>query len=231
MSSIRTYHSALYRDFVSLKDRRPGSIIRFFEQHESAIRQLDFEEYFEMLTAYCDALFDAGAYAEYRLVADEVVAGVIEANIGIYDGKDLFYHTLFRKAASCYHVQHFAEAEHILRELIKISPSDKLARRFLHRCLFHQYPPWIQKARALAIFLILWSVLVTVAELLWIRAFHPQWIGLFQNVRYGLVLAALGVLLLAFGYHYLRTDWQARIFARDAERKKRHARKARHLHR
>ncbi len=225
MSSVRTYHSALYRDFASLKDRRAGAIIRFFEQHESEIRQLDFDEYFEMLTAYCDALFEAGAYAEHRLVADEVIAGVIEANIGVYDGKDLFFHTLFRKAASCYHVRHFAEAEHILRELLKISPNDKLTRRFLHRCLFRQYPPWIQKARAVAIFLILWSVLVTVVELLWIRAFYPQWVALFESVRYGLVLAAVGVLLIAFGYHYIQADWQARAFAKNAARKKQRARK------
>ncbi|RMD72963.1 MAG: hypothetical protein D6818_05530 [Bacteroidetes bacterium] len=226
MSPTRTYHSALYRDFASIKDRRPGPIIRFFEQHENEIRLLDFDEYFEMLTAYCDALFEAGAYGEHRIVSDEVIAGVIEANIGIYQGKDLFYHTLFRKAASCYHVHRFAEATHILRELIKISPTDALARRFLHRCLFRQYPRWIQGARALAIFLVLWSLLITIVELLWVRTLYLQWVWLFEYVRYGLLAAALLVVAGAFGWHYVRTGWEARAFANEAARRKREARQA-----
>ncbi len=220
MTSAHTYPSRLYQAFRSLEDPRPGAIIRFFEQHESHIRQLHFDEYLDILTAYADALFAVGAYAEHRLVADEVIEQVVQANIGVYQGKDLFYHTLFRKAASCYHTHHFAEAAHILRELIKISPSDRLCQRFLHRCLFRQYPHWIQTARGLSIFFILWSTLITVVELLWVRPLYPQWISWFEHVRLGLILAAALLLAAAFGWHYLHAGWQAHAFAKKAAKRK-----------
>ena len=53
-----------------------------------------FEEYFEILTSYVNALFEAGAYQKHALMADVVIEASIINNVRVYQGIALFEKTL-----------------------------------------------------------------------------------------------------------------------------------------
>ena len=56
MQHFKTYHSPIYRGFKSIETDDRRAVVRFFEKHEKAIIQLEFNEYFELLIAYTDCL-------------------------------------------------------------------------------------------------------------------------------------------------------------------------------
>ncbi len=85
-----TYYSKIYRTFLSLDEMAFQELIHFFEENEKEIRELDFEEYFEVLAAYVTALFEVGAYREHLLMVDVVIETSIINNIVEYKGEDLF---------------------------------------------------------------------------------------------------------------------------------------------
>ncbi len=113
-----TYHSQIYRDFRDIEPTEYRAITRFYEDHVDAIHQLDFEEYFELLVAYTDALFEIGVYERHLLIVDEVIETTILKNIKFFEQEDIYYRMLFRKAASLFNLLEFEKAAHILRELI-----------------------------------------------------------------------------------------------------------------
>ncbi len=164
-----TYYSKTYRTFLSLDEMAFQELIHFFEENEKEIRELDFEEYFEVLTAYVTALFEVGAYREHLLMVDVVIETSIINNIVEHKGEDLFRRMLFRKAASLYHTGQFQKAEHVLAELLRMDREDQGAILFLKKCLRTHYPQIRSNAHAVAVFLFLLTAFVIALEVLLIR--------------------------------------------------------------
>jgi hypothetical protein len=182
-----TYHSKLYRDFKSIDSASYRDIIHFFERKEEDIRQLDFEEYFELLYIYVNALFEVGAYQKHVVMADEVIEAAICHNIQWYKNEDIFQKSLFRKAASLYNTSEFGHAEYILRELIRIDPEYRDAVAFLKKCIRAGNLRSLQVFRAAGIFLFLVSAAVICAEVLLVRPFyalHAPAVELLRNALF-----------------------------------------------
>ena len=181
-------------------------IARYYEKHEAEILELDFDEYFELLVAYTDALFEIGAYRRHQLMADVVIETVIELNITDYQGRDIFHGMLFRKAASCYNTFQTDKAEHILKELLKMDPTHKDHLFFFKKCRSRQYPDILSGFQAAGIFCFLLCAFLIGIEVLLVRPFYEMHTLLIVYSRNTIFL--FGCLSVAAGYSY--TQWLAR---------------------
>lgn len=209
MNSSKTYRSQVYRDFQELEETAWHSITRFYEERERTIVNLEFKEYFELLLCYTNALFEIGAYRKHIRMANQVIEISIFQNIHLFQGQDIYYGTLFRKAASHYNLMHYNKCSHILRELIKLNPLDSDNSNFLKRCLRSQYPEYIKKTRAVAVFMFLITALIICVEVLLISNFYPfyePYIMLIRNIIFG-----VGVAILAGGDLYHRWDVNQKV--------------------
>lgn len=207
-----TYHSRVYRDFKGISAIDYRKIIHFYEAHEEEIRGLDEDEYFEMLTAYVNSLFEVGEYRQHCLMVDLVIEASIERNIHLYRGEDLFRKMLFRKAASHYHAEDYSQAEYILKELLRMDPSHQHASLFLKKCLRQKEPGFLQRVRAASIFLFLLAALVISIEVLIVRPFYEIHTHLVEVSRYSII--ALGCLVWAggIGLHRWRVECAVNSF-------------------
>ncbi len=210
-----TYHSKVYRDFKEIEINDYRKIVHFYEDHEANIRRLDEQEYFDMLTAYVDALFEIGAYQKHLLMVDLVIEAVIQRNIVIFRGEDIFRKMLFRKAASCYQTHDFDRAEYILKELLRMDTSNSDACLFLKKCLRKKEPALLQHARAVSIFLFLLTALVISIEVLLVRPFYQMHAPLVERSR--ITIFALGCVVLVGGnlFHRWRVDRQVSRFVEE----------------
>ncbi|MCO6479085.1 MAG: hypothetical protein J5I94_20790 [Phaeodactylibacter sp.] len=183
-----TYHSRIFRDFREIDAVNYRRIIRFYEDKEEDIKRLDFDEYFELITAYVNALFEVGAYQKHLLMVDVVVEMVIVNNVEVYKGEDIYQKMLFRKAASLYNILEYAKAEYILRELIKIDPFNEDFILFLRKCLRKKEPGFLNKAKATGILLFLLSAFVISVEVLFIRPFYKNHVDVVESSRTAIFL-------------------------------------------
>jgi tetratricopeptide (TPR) repeat protein len=210
----------LYRDFRAISPHSPHSRIRFFEEHETGIRQLEEVEFFELLHAYADALFRTGAYAKFKLIADELIACCLDRHILNYRGEDLFQACIFRKGLACYFLMEYEQAVHLFQELIRIDPNNKVAEKALRRTLYRIKPGPVLNARALSVLLLFSAALVTALELIFVRHFYPDWASLTEVVRIGLFLLGIGILLGSDAYQHRQAWLKAARFAREIRQKK-----------
>ena len=199
------------RSPLTFRWRRSRSV-RYYERFEDGIRALDFEEWLDCTLAYTDALFETGNNGKHLVMCDHLLETLIMHNIDSWGGEDLFARTLFKKAASLYQIQEYAKAEHVLRELIKIYPDERVAIHFLQRCLLRQRPIWLFRARAVAVAILLFAALFIAIEIFLINPFFEGHSGQAQWIHNGLLIA--GILLLAFGesFHVWKSQQNAVCF-------------------
>jgi hypothetical protein len=188
-----TYHSRLYRAFKGLEDGDHQGVIRFFEREEEGILKLAFNEYYEILMAYCDALFETAAYRQHILMGDVVIELTMRHNVHLFEGRDVFRHFLFRKAAALYNLFEGEQAEHILKELMKMDPSDREAIFLYSRCRQRRYPGLIGEFRALSILLFLISACIIAAEILFVIPFYTQYAYALADFRTGVFFSGVCV--------------------------------------
>ncbi len=189
------YYSKIYRGFKEIESNEYLSLVRYYEAYENEIKQLGFSEFFELLISYTEALFEVGAYKNHCSMVDIAIEISIVNNIKFYNKKDIYYELLFKKAASFYNLLKYNEAEHILRELIKIDPQNDLSIRFLNKCLQQKKPKFVRNAHALSIILFLLAALLISIELIVVRPLFEASTQLVELTRNSLFFA--GVLILA----------------------------------
>jgi hypothetical protein len=214
------YRSKIYRDFRAIEASDWRVIVRYYENCEKQIRELDFEEYFEIMNTYTKALFEIGAYQKHLLMADAVIEASVMNNIKFLNGEDVFHRTLFKKAASCYHLHELEKCEHILRELIRIDPNDTNSGLFLKKCLRKMQSALVRQTRAAAVFLFLMSAIIICFEILLVRSFYPEYDDLVEASRNSIFL--LGLVVLAGGdvFHRWRANREVDKFVAMLRRRK-----------
>ncbi|MFZ2898555.1 MAG: hypothetical protein WA004_08035 [Saprospiraceae bacterium] len=204
-----TYRSKLFRDFQAISAGSPHSRIRFFESHEGEIRRLEEEECNALVFAYAEALFQAGVYAKYKVVADEIIACCLEPDSEEPGGEDLFQKTILRKAVACYYLMEYEQAVHLFKELLRINPANEAAKKGLRRTFYRIKPGPVLNARAVSVLLLMVAALITAFELLYARHFHPSWVAVTEALRIGFFAMGVAVLLVS-------DLWQRRLAARKA---------------
>ncbi len=209
MSEVSDRHPwPVYHRFKQMEDHSFRSIVRYFEEHRKRIQQLPFDEYFELLVDYTNALFETGKYHKHLKASDEIIEWVINRNIRYYRGEDIFRKCLFKKAASHYNLHQISKARHIVEELLKMNPEDSRTRRFLVRCNLKSPSSLKQKMRAMCIGLVLLSALTISVELLVIRPFYESWTEGVEWTRNLLFISGIGLYLTGEGLHRMQA-WKS----------------------
>jgi len=215
-----TYHSKIYQDFLDIKSDEYRTIIRFYEEYNQEINQLEFEEYFDLMIAYCNALFEVGAYHSFLSIVDATIATTIENNIQFYRGEDIYQELLFRKAAACYNTQAYDQSKYILRELIKIDPWNPISVRFLKKCLHAETPAYVKNIRALGVALFLLAAVIIAVEIIFVRSYYPEYTSIIEMSRNLIFLFASLCLIGIEVFNYWKIYKQTEAYARKARTQK-----------
>lgn len=197
-----TYYTQVFRKFKAIDPSSYREIIRFYEKEEDKILRLDFEEFFEMLIAYVDALFEIGAYRKHLTLVDVVIEKSINNNIKYYRNQDLFQKMLFRKAASLFNTQDYTKAEYVVKQLYRMHPEDQTAMLLYQKCRLKARPALLNYARASGVFLFFLSALVIGLEVLFVRPWYAMHLPLVMNVRSSIFVFACLALIVGFGCNY-----------------------------
>lgn len=210
-----TYEAFLAIDPTAYKDK-----IQYIEEHIFLLRELDTDEYFDMMVLYGEALFETGEYARQAKLADHIIEMSIERNIVMHRDQDVYFETLFKKAASLHNLDRIDQAVHILKELIKINPDHESSKLFLINCLIRQKKPAVKPYRHISLVLLLSSAAVIAVELLLVRTFWPSWTSIIEMLRNGLFIS--GVILLVTGEVLVRYRAVEDVysFSRETRKKK-----------
>lgn len=214
------FHSKVYQEFKEIGLHEYRSIVQFYEDSENDIKRLDFDEYFELFLAYGDALFEMGAYQNHLEIADQAIETTIEHNIKFYQGQDVYFELLFKKAASHYNLLEYKKAEHILRELVKMDTTNQVTIRFLKKCVRQDKPTFLKKTRATSVLCFLVAALVISIELIVIRPLFEDYANSIEMVRN--IIFAFGWLVLLSGdfFHRFRVNRKVNAFVNRINRDK-----------
>ncbi len=217
-SRSETYDAFLAIDRNAYKEK-----IRFVEENIFVLRDLDAGAYFDMMVLYGEALFETGEYERQAKLADHILEMSIARNIVIHRDQDVYFETLFKKAASLYNLDRLNEAVHILKELVKINPDHEATKLFLINCFIQQNKATVRPYRGLSLFLLLGSALVIGVELLVVQNHWPTWTGIVEMVRNGLFIS--GVVLLVAGEIIMRyrAVEDVYLFSKDTKKRKEEA--------
>ncbi len=211
----------LYRNFKANDAANYYGIIRYFEQYEEALRELGESEYFDCAFTYTEALFLAGDYGRATVMFDHLLEWVITQNITQWAGGDVFAHLLLRKAAALTHQRRWPHAAHVLREYVKLYPSDRRGWRLLKKSLLQQRPPWLGRCWAVCIGTLFVALLVAAGEMFLVRPFFPDYDEIALNLHYLLLAAGLAVALAGEVWHGYRCHRSLRTFAQQIRRRRR----------
>lgn len=190
-------YSETYEAFLAIEINAYKEKIQYIEENFFMLRELDADEYFDMMVLYGEALFETGEYARQAKLADHILEMSIERNIILHRDQDVYFETLFKKAASLHNLEKIDQAVHILKELIKINPDHESTKLFLINCIIRQKKSTVKPYRTVSLFLLLASAVVIAFELLIIRNFWPGWAAIIEIIRNGLFIS--GVILLVAG--------------------------------
>lgn len=210
----------MYRAFYEIDNGDYRTQVRFFEEQSDEIKQLEEDEYFELMFTYMHALFELGMYIKYLQKVDRVLEITIQNNIGIFRGKDLFCELLFQKAAAHYQMMEYAQAEHTARELIKINPEYGDVAILLKKIIRKSYPQFNKIIQASSVLLFIVAAVVIAVEIFYLRPFYPEYVSLVEMTR--IVLLASGILVYLFGELFLvyRSERIVQQFVQKVKRKK-----------
>lgn len=214
------YHSRLYLDFKAIHPEAHRDIIRFFDEHEKGIRQLDTDEFFDLYVSYVDALFVIGKYRKHLLLVDDIIEQTIRQNIYVHNGQDVFFEMLTCKGLSFLYTYEFEKAEVIFRQLIRIDPQHEEMGRWLEQSIRQQGAPIQHQSRAVGIGLLILAASIIGVEILLIRPFYEMYISRFEWSRNGFILLACSIMLAGELVHRYRSRRLARTFRDQAQEEK-----------
>ena len=215
-----TYHSKIYREYRSIDAVEWRTIIRFYELYEDKMKGLEFEESFEMLLAYANALFEIGDHEKHIHASDRILEESVMNNVKFFNGEDVFQKTLFKKAASNFSLHELEKCDYLLREMLRIDPYFEDGALFLKKCLRTTRPNLIKKSRALSMLFLLLSALIICLELLVVQSFYPEVADVVAFSRS--ITLGLSIFVLVGGelYHRLRCSREVDNFVDHLKRRK-----------
>ena len=207
MNFLPAYRLKIYRNFKSIEAADYHGIARYYERFEQDIHQLDFDEYFDCLASYTQALFEIGDHRKHLVMCDFLLETIIIQNVETWGGEDLYAKTLLAKATSLYYLQEYEQSAHILQELIKINPEYSDApKKLWEKCMLRQKPGWLMQIRAWGVGILLFTAMFIAFEIFVVSPFFSEHHAAVQLAHNFLLI--LGILILFTGE--LRHVWLCR---------------------
>ncbi len=210
----------LYRNFKSLKVDDFYGVVRYYEEFEEGIRVLDFDEYFDCTFTYANSLCQTGQYGKHVVMCDHLLELVIMENVETWGGGNVYAEILFKKATSLLYLREDSQAEHVLRELLKLYPDDQPTLRALRGCLLRSRPPWLLQTRAIAVAFLLLTAISIAAELFIINPFFSDYNTLSRHVNNFMMVAGAMVLVIGECLHLGRSYRGVSKFASKMKKRK-----------
>ncbi len=202
MDFLSTYKIAnVYQSFHQIDRDSYHTIIRFFGEHVEEIKSLDFEEYFEILVCYVNALFEAGAYQKHAAMADVVIEASIMNNFTVLNGINIFEKTLYQKASSLYLLHDYFQSAHILKELIRINPGESNYRDLLIKNYLQVKPGFLKSSQGLSIICYFSCVSVIAFTAFYLDPFEPKFSHHADIARNFLFIGGTLLMIGADGLH------------------------------
>lgn len=210
-----TENANLYAHFREVGVHSYRSVVQFWDMHREEIYRLPVKRYFEVLNEYGRALFELGKYKNYLAVAEEVLELSIEYNIPTWEDKDIIRHILIKKAAAHYHLFETEQAEHLLKELLKLESEHKTARLLLERCMMRKKRHQSQGWKAATVVIMLSAAVVVAIELCLVRPFWGEMATYFEISRNALFIFGLAVWAGGEVYHRIQIKNACQALIRD----------------
>ena len=182
-----SYQSPVFINFETLGRRNYYEIVRYCENNRGAMQQLNFDEFFIMELAYCNALFQMDMFEKHILTANHIIELSITNNIQFYEGEDIYHRTLFQKAQAHKALNQLPEAIHLVKELIKMNSITKEYQQFLKLCFTKNSTPLLQNLRAYGVLICSIAAGILVLNILIFEPFFPNYTHLIN------VIAAVGI--------------------------------------
>ncbi len=200
--------SDIYALFKVLDRSAYRSIIQFYEIHQNDIAQLDEEECLELNIVYLWSLYETSSYDSFLKKVDALIEGVIYFNIVEFEGMDIYYELLFRKAASLYHTRAYEKAAYICGQLINMKPEAKDARHLLRQIYVDRKPIYLQYARGAAVGLFLATAVFCAVELLMLSSSYGDLQPTIEVIRVAVFSLGIAVLGGSQLFHYLQSNYR-----------------------
>ncbi len=195
-TDLTAHAETAYHGFKAIDSGEFREKIHYVARNKTALRDLPVLEYAEVMDSYAEALFETGKFQQHIPLADHLVELAIEYNIDMINGRDLYYETLFQKAASLYNLDRMHDAMHILQELVRINPKHESARLFLINCHVEKQKRKLLFIRTISLVLILTSAVVIAVDLLLIRPLLPQFGQIVETTRNTLFISGTSILIM-----------------------------------
>lgn len=195
-------HTSVYVQYFGLGHEAYRAKVHYYENNPDGIASLYFDDKLDVEIDYLLCLFEIGKYERYLEKVDPIVEIIIAENIFTYNGEDIFYTLLLKKAACYYQFGQYQKSQEILRQLIKIKPNDTTSFGFLTLCKRKMMRDSEQLVRAIAISLLLSSMSITVINILIIDPFFNAILSYFIWIRNFMTLMA--ILIIVVSEVYLR---------------------------
>lgn len=171
-----THQSAVYQGFETLDKRNYHEIIRFCDRNRVEMKQLNFEEFFIMELAYCNALFQMDCFEKHIETANEVIKLSIFNNVQYYQGEDIYHKTLFQKAQTHRFLGELPPAIHITKELIKMNSENKEYQQFLKLCYTNDELPILELLRGYGVLISFIAAILFLLNILIVEPFYPDFV-------------------------------------------------------
>ena len=197
MSFTPIHNLKLYRNLKAFEPADSYNIVRFYQHYEADLMHLDFDEMFDSKVIFANALHRCGSFEHFIDEADQLLEIIIKNNLVFFKGEDIYHQILLSKAGALLELGRYQSAEHILRELIKMSPWDKKSARLYTQCQLKQRAPWLLHIRAVTAIMLLLTAVVLGIEILVLNHFVKHWMPAAELLH--IVLFAGGFLLLGLG--------------------------------
>ncbi|HLF64725.1 MAG TPA: hypothetical protein VI603_13265 [Saprospiraceae bacterium] len=195
-TDLTAHAETAYHGFKAIDSGEYREKISYVDRNRTVIRDLPVVEYAEVMDSYAEALFETGKYHQHIRLADHLTELAIEHNLERINGRDLYFETLFQKAASLYNLDRLPEAVYVLQELIKINPRHESARLFLINCHVEKQKRKLRFIRTMSMVLILSSAVVIAIELLLIRPLLPDSVHGVELTRNTLFISGASILVV-----------------------------------
>lgn len=196
----------LFEEYMCIEPDAHHKRIRFYENRLPEILALPFDRCMEIRLDYALSLYNVGAYQQFVRKVDALIKIVIEENIYEFRGKDIYHQLLFMKAMSHYRNVEYKQANHVFESLLKINKRDPAVQKAYYKCKLDQLRSASQALRGLSIALFLVLGIYIAFDLLIVRSFYSQYIGISQWIKGVLAFAGLATL----GYNELKIRITAR---------------------
>lgn len=205
-SSSSNVKSNIYHLFQEIDRSAYRNVIQFYEYHSGLIAHLSEAESLELNVVYLRSLFEISSYQNFLSNVDEVIEWVIINNVILFEGEDIYYEMLLKKASALYHVRRFDEAVSIASQLMKIDPENRSAAFLLRKIYLNNKPDYLKNAQGASIILFLTTSLLCAVELYMIsydfNAFQPT----VEIFRIGSFICGFLILGLSQLYHYVKNQ-------------------------